>query len=141
MKYLLALIILVSFLPLQSDLSCSMADFQEEKVSSCRQEVDSSNSRHVSQKVKNRTEVGQSSHHSECNICQSGLCSSFAVIKNTFFQVNNQELADVHCQQADPYSFPMELFLLPPMDRTPPAETKGTSNFLSYIFWQSYFLG
>ena len=141
MKYLLALIILVSFLPLQSGLRCSMADPPGEKARSCRQETGSSDRNHASQKVENRSEVGRPAYHSDCNLCSSDLCSGFAVIKNTFFQTNNQELANVHCQQPDFYNFPMELFLLPPMDRAPPAEAKGTSNFLSYNFWQSYFLG
>ncbi|MEM7647112.1 MAG: hypothetical protein AAF203_09400 [Pseudomonadota bacterium] len=133
-KYLVVLIILMSFLPLQSGLGCNMPMENADNEMPCHQEMATSqNASSTSQSHNPR----QLDHHSECSFCQSGFCQNVALIQDSLLLGNHRELADLQCEVNQRFILPMDLFLLPIKERAPPPGKRNIP-ILSYD-WQAFY--
>ena len=117
MKYLVVLIILASFLPLQSGVGCNMGMESSESEPSC----------HSTQKAKSKSsnsifghKMEQSNYRSDCFFCQSGLCDDVAEARKfAFFNDDEHKYADSQCQPDQRYILPLDIFLMPIQERAP----------------------
>lgn len=140
MKTLVAILSILSFLPLQVGVGCTMSEVSMAKKPSCHQKMQADSHKMASVEHGNQIKVKHSSDHSDCIFCQSGWCEGFNLVRKALFSSSEQELA-MECRSPNLAPIPMELFLLPvPEPNTsPPGNKSNHLPILSFHSWQSYY--
>lgn len=136
MKYLALLIILASFLPLQSGLGCKAPLNFSSEMDSCHKKM-GHKMQSVSMDKGHILKHGE--NHSDCLFCQSGNCDNPALMQESwdFCRDKGSNLAD--CQPQNRFILPFDLFLLPIEERAPPGHRpEKRLPILSYD-WQAFY--